>query len=195
MAWIAEQLLAAIFQAASEECITEARLVELTDLETKQVENAAQRLLKHCLIERVGPGCHKLTDAGRKMLASGGTLRSGPNGSQPGKRIHADTLRMRVWHAMRIRRKASTPEIIGLVAKGGDREKGIESNVGKYLRALERTGYLKKLPRREPGVALTSNGFARYLLLKDTGPLAPVWRTGKNTVYDPNTEEETPLCG
>lgn len=193
MAWIAEQLLTAIGQAAPSECITEARLVELTGLEAKQVDNAAQRLLKHGLIERVEPGCHRLTDAGRAMLASGRTLRSGPNGSQPGKRIFTGTLRVRVWAALRIRRKASMPEIIALVAKGG--EKDIDSNIGKYLRALAKAGYLKQLPRREPGVAPTSNGYARYLLLKDTGPLAPVWRPAKNTVYDQNTEEETPLCG
>lgn len=195
MAWVAEQLLTAIGQAAPSECITEARLVEITGLDARQVENAAQRLLKHSLIERVGTGCHQLTDTGREALANGRTLRSGPNGKQPGKRIFGDTLRMRVWHAMRIRRKASTLDIIALVSRGGEREKDIESNIGKYLRALARAGYVQKLPRRDPGIALTSNGFARYLLIKDTGPQAPVWRQGKNTVYDPNTEEETPLCG
>lgn len=195
MAWIAQQLLTAIYLGAPSECITEARMVALTGLGAKQVENAAQRLLKHGLIERVGPGCHQLTDAGRAMLASGLTLRSGPNGSQPGKRIFSDTARVRAWAALRIRRKASMPELIALVVRGDDRERDIESNLGKYLRALAKAGYVKALPRREPGLAPTSNGYVRYLLLKDTGPLAPVWRPAKETVYDPNTEEETPICG
>lgn len=195
MAWIAEQLLTAIGQAAPDDCITEARLVELTGLAPVQVDRAALRLRKHVLIERVGPGCHQLTNAGREAIAAGMQVRSGPKGTHTGKKVNQGTLRIRVWRAIRIRRKFSIPDLIALVAQGGERD--IESNIGKYLRALTRAGYLVKLPRREPGVAMTSNGYVRWWLqdAKDTGPLAPVWRQSANTVYDPNIEQETPLCG
>jgi hypothetical protein len=107
------------------------------------------------------------------------------------------TLRERVWRALRLRRKASIPDLVMLVAEGGERD--IESNIGKYLSALGRAGYLQKLPLRERGTALTSNGYIRWWLVQDTGPLAPVWRVKADTVYDPNTETETPLrrpsCG
>lgn len=193
MAWIAQDLLTAIGAAAVDDCITEAQLVAITCLDARQVENSALVLRKHGLIERIGTGCHRLTDAGRAALAEGVKITSGPRGEQPGTRIFNNTLRTRVWLALRIRRKISMPEIIMLVARGGEGEKDIESNVGRYLRVLARAGYVSKMPRREPGVALTSNGFARWMLINDTGSRAPVWRPKADTVYDPNTETETPL--
>lgn len=190
MTWIAQKLLTAIGQASPDECITEVRLVELTRLEAKQVENAALTLRRRELATRVGPGCLKLTDAGREALAAGATITSGPNGPQPGKRIFTDTLRSRIWTALRIRQKASIPDLIMLTAQGNAREKALESNIGKYLRALAKAGFVSKMPRREPGTAITSNGYVRWLLIRNTGPLAPVWRPGKSSVYDPNTTEE-----
>lgn len=194
MAWTAEQLLTAIAQASSEECITEARMVELTGLTAKQVDHAALKLRKHELLEKTGQGCHKLTDSGREAAAAGKTLRSGPR-KWTGVKLHKDSLRVRVWRAMRIRRKFSIPDLEVLVAEGG--EKDMTSNIGKYIRALEKAGFLIKLPKREAGNAATSNGFVRWWLPddKDTGPMAPMWRTSKGTVYDPNTEQEHALCG
>ncbi|MDP1681044.1 MAG: hypothetical protein Q8L39_04640 [Burkholderiales bacterium] len=194
MAWIAEQLLTAISKAAPRDCITEAAVQQITKLNARQIEQGILKLRKHGLVEKVSPGCHKLTDAGREAVASGLKLRSGPKGSgQPGKRIHKDTLRIRVWRAIRIRRKFSIPDLVSLVAEGGERD--IESNIRKYLSALTRAGILTELPRRDAGTALTSNGYKRWWLRdeKNSGPLAPVWRQGANTVYDPNTETEVAL--
>lgn len=194
MAWIAEQLLTAIGRAAPRDCITEAAVLLITGLTPRQIEQGILKLRKHGLVEKVEPGCHKLTDAGRAAVQSGARLRSGPRGNgQPGKRIHKDSLRIRVWRAIRIRRKFSIPDLVSLVAEGG--EKDIESNIRKYLSALTRAGILTELPRREAGTALTSNGYKRWWLTdgKDSGPLAPVWRQGANTVYDPNTEIEAAL--
>lgn len=201
MAWISEQLLTAIGRHAPAECITAERLITLAGLDARQVDNAQRKLRIHGLIELTGPGCYRLTSAGIEALAAGGAaVRSGPNGIQPGTRIFKDTLRARVWHAIRIRRKFSVRDLEMLVAQGGERDIG--SNIGKYLRGLERAGYLVKLSRREAGTALTSNGFARWWLLdeKDTGPRAPVLSLHKGIVYDPNTEQKIqlagrPLCG
>lgn len=194
MAWIAEQLLEAIGRTAPRDCITEAAVMRITGLSARQIEQGILKLRKHGLVEKVSPGCHKLTDAGREADAEGLKIRSGPRGGgQPGKRIHKDTLRIRVWRAIRIRRKFSIPDLVSLVAEGGERD--IESNIRKYLSALTRAGVLTELPRREAGSALTSNGYKRWWLRdeKNTGPLAPVWRQGANTVYDPNTETEVAL--
>lgn len=192
MAWTAEQLLTAIAQASPDECITEARMVELTGLTAKQVEQAALKLRKHELLEKTGQGCHKLTDSGREAAAAGTTLRSGPR-RWTGPKVHKESLRLRVWRAIRIRRKFSIPDLEMLVAEGG--EKDITSNIGKYIRALEKAGYLVKMAKREAGTAPTSNGHIRYWLQdeKDTGPLAPIWRVANGTVYDPNTEQEISL--
>lgn len=194
MAWIAEQLLEAIGRAAPRDCITEEAVMQITCLTARQVEQGILKLRQHGLVDKVSHGCHKLTYAGRAAYAEGMKLRSGPRGGgQPGKRIHKDTLRIRVWRAIRIRRKFSIPDLVSLVAEGGERD--IESNIRKYLKALTRAGILTELPIRETGTALTSNGYKRWWLRpeKDTGPQAPVWRQGANTVYDPNTETEAAL--
>lgn len=194
MAWIAEQLLQAIGRAAPRDCITDDAVVQITLLNSRQVEQGILKLRKYGLVEKISPACHQLTDAGREAVASGLKLRSGPRGSgQPGKRIHKNTLRIRVWRAIRIRRKFSIPDLVALVAEGG--EKDIESNIRKYISALTRAGILTELPRREAGTALTSNGYKRWWLtdVRDPGPLAPVWRQGANTVFDPNTETEIDL--
>ena len=193
MAWIAEQLLTAIGKAAPSDCITEAELATLTALGPQQIEQGILKLRKHGLVEKVGKGCHQLTAAGRAAYEAGAKLRSGPRGGQTGKRIHKDTLRIRVWRAIRLRRKFSIPDLVSLVAQGG--EKDIESNIRKYLKALTLAHILTELSRREAATALTSNGYKRWWLQdeKNTGPIAPVWRQGAGTVFDPNTETEVAL--
>lgn len=197
MVWISEQLLTAICQAAPSACITEARMVELTGLSAKQVEQSALKLRKHDLLEKTSRGCYKLTAAGKEALPWKLKLRSGPRGSgQTGKRVRKMSLRIGIWRAFRIRRKLSVPEIIALVVDGSERG-DVTSNVQKYVSALAKAGYLIEMPRREPGTALTSNGFKRWWLAdgKDTGPKAPVWRAARGSVYDPNTETETNIRG
>ncbi|MDO8414166.1 MAG: hypothetical protein Q7S51_10305 [Gallionellaceae bacterium] len=198
MAWIAEQLLTAIRDAGLHECITEERLVMLTGIVPQQVANAMQVLRKNQWLEKTKLGCHQLTAAGQQVLVAGENFRSGPKrGSQSGYRIwKKDTVRVRIWRAIRLRRKFSLPEIISLVVDENARG-DITSNVRNYVCALVKAGYLVELPRREPGTALTSNGYKRWWLRdeNDTGPQAPVWRVPQKTVYDPNTETEIDISG
>lgn len=192
MAWTAEKLLTAIRDDKGGDCITEERLVMVTGLTALQVKNSACTLRRNGLLERIGKGCHKLTSAGNEALKAGAKLRSGPKGSgQTGCRVWAkETARVRTWRAMRLRRKFSVPELIGLVADESDRG-DITSSIRNYVCALGKAGYLVELPRREPGASSTSNGHKRWWLQdeKDTGPQAPVWRVPQKKVYDPNTEE------
>lgn len=196
MAWIADQLLKLIGEHALDECITESKLVALSKLKEKQVENAVCKLRKHGLVTRTAPGCYRLTSEGKEALAAEApVIRPGPKGTYQKVRIHRHSLRARVWRAIRIRRKFSIPEIEPLVLQG--HEKNMRSNIGKYLKALELAGYLVRMKKREAGTAPTSNGFARWWLPddKNTGPIAPVWRPARNVVFDQNTGEEVPLCG
>lgn len=197
MAWIAEQLLTAIRDSDMRECVTEARLIELTGLTPTQVERAVFTLRHNHLLEKTGMGCHKLTSAGKEALETGANVHSGPRGKQQsGKRVFKDTLRIRVWRAIRIRRKFTVPEIITLVADENSRG-DITSNVQKYVGALAKAGYLIELSKREHGTAPTSNGYKRFWLQdeKDSGLKAPVWRLERNTVFDPNTEIEIDISG
>lgn len=193
MVWTSETILTAIGKASRRECITEARLVEITGLKERAVHDSCFKLTRHGLLEKTGRGCHRLTDAGKAALDAGKTaLRSGPAKGQQesGQRIVSNALRKRIWSAMRIRRKFTVPEIIGLIVQGDERG-DVTSNVQKYIKALYRAGYLVLMPRREPCVSPTSPGFKRWWLPddKDTGPQAPVLRANMTLVYDPNTEE------
>lgn len=194
MAWVAEQVLTAIKESDMRECITEARLLELTDLTKRKVQESCRKLCHSGLLEKTAEGCHTITKAGLEALAAGARYRSGPkDAKQTGKRIWKNTARILIWRAIRLRRKFSVPEIITLVA---DESRGdMTSNVQKYVRALAKAGYLIELPKREAGSALTSNGYKRWWLTddKDTGPEAPVWRADRSTVFDPNTKAEVAI--
>ena len=196
MIWTSEIVLTAISlnHGVTTDCIREEFLVDLTKLTPTQVEQACLKLRKHGLLEKCDKGCHAVTDAGREAIAAGAKLRSGPK-SWTAPKVNKNSLRIKVWRAMRLRQKFSIPDLAMLVAEGG--EKDIASNIGKYVRALCKAGVVIKMPKREAGTSLNSNGHIRYWLTpeKNTGPQAPVWRVGKQTIYDPNTEMELPLCG
>lgn len=190
--WKTQALLNAIATAAPRDCITEARMVEITGHDARSVENSCLKLRKHALLVKTARGCHKLTAAGRAAHQAG-TIRltSGPKGKHIAARINRGTLRERAWTAMRLKGKFSIADLAMLCMQGTERD--IESNLRKYLRALERVGYVRQLAIREHGSALTSNGFVRYQLMVNTGPLAPVWRLAHAKVYDPNVEKNLPL--
>lgn len=190
--WKSESLLTAIAKAAPRDCITEARLVEITGADARSVENSCLKLRKHGLLAKTERGCHKLTRAGRAFVAAGATLRSGPQGPRTGRVVQKGSLRARAWRAMRIKRKFSLPDLVMLAIEGGERD--IESNLLKYLAALDRAGYVRQLAVRDRGLALTSNGHMRWMLLIDNGPLPPVYRTSRDTLYDPNNETDIALA-
>lgn len=187
MTWVSQQVLAEVARASG---------MRFGDIEAtgvcagKSLDNALRKLRSRELVACEGRR-YSCTDAGRAFLAAGKRLTSGPRGKQPGKRLYADTLRERVWRAARIKRKFSLPELLEIAARGEDRD--AESNAGKYLRALKRAGFLAELPTRARGLAPTSNGCKRYLLVRDTGPQAPRWLPHRGIVFDPNDEQEHAL--
>lgn len=188
MAWVSQQVLASLAVAAPGGFGRRLGWIEIASgVRGRPLENALLKLRRRGWVA-YEKSYYSVTAAGRAFIDSGKRVTSGPRGPETGRRLYAGTLRERVWRAIRIRRKFSVLEIIPLVVKGA--EKDAESNVGKYLRALTRSGFLAALPSRERGTAPTSNGFKRYLLVRDSGPQAPRWRAGRSTVYDPNTEEE-----
>lgn len=195
MIWTSNTILTAIADAYHVDCVREADLVHSTGLTEIQVERACLKLRKHGFLEKCEQGCHTITEAGRIAMASGKKITSGPNGKHTAPKVNKNSLRIKVWRAMRIRQKFSIPELTALVAQGG--EKDITSNIGKYIRALQKAGYLAEMGKREKGSAMTSNGYKRYWLLPDrnTGMQAPVWRVAAKAIYDPNTELEHVLCG
>lgn len=192
MVWTAETLLTAIGQHGLAECITEARLVELSGYGEKQVENACQRLRRHGFVARTVEGCYSLTDAGKEAIAKAIKLRSGPKGKESGHRRRNAGMRQRIWNVLRTDKKLTVDDIVLLVSDGNEADP--RGNVGKYVRCLSRAGYVIAMPVREAPLNPTSNGAIRWWLITDTGTQAPVVRQTRNTVYDPNLEEEIAMA-
>lgn len=190
MAFVAQTLLAAIEQltAAGREA-TCASLSEAAGLTHRQVADSCAILVRRELISRLRPGCYQMTDAGRLALAQGDIFKSGPRSAMPRTRTRG--LRLKAWRLMRNKQKFSLNDLCQVLCDGS--EQAAESNLNKYLRTLHAAGFLTRLPRRERGTAPTSNGQYRYLLVRDSGPLPPVWRQKSNSVFDPNTQEEYAL--
>ncbi len=182
---IAEAVLTALADAPQ---ATIEQLAAVTGLSHKQISDACALLHRRkFIIRRSRPGWYQATDAGRELVAARGAIKSGPQGPT-GHPPRNRTLRRRLWQALTMVHKATLPELLSLACAGN--EKNANNNARKYLIALERAGYLAKMGIRSPGSSPTSNGFARWVLVKETGARPPVYNSRKRLVFDPNTQEE-----
>lgn len=167
-------------------CLTMDELERVTGLTRRQISNGAARLVQRRYIERVERGCFQLTETGLVARQNGVVLTSGPNGPLMRPRVNKqNTFRARCWRAMRLRGKFTLSDLVALASQD---EGGARTNATRYVRLLTQAGYLREL-RREKGDALTSNGFKRWSLIRNTGPAAPVPKTDGSEVWDPNTEQ------
>lgn len=103
----------------------------------------------------------------------------------PSPRTVTQGLRQRAWWVMRKRGRFTLPGLLSTLADGTERD--AIGNLGKYVRALEKAGIVRREDERQPGAAITSNGHICYRLLIDAGRKAPVWRESNRTVFDPNS--------
>lgn len=166
-------------------CRTIDQLDASMDHGRKEIVKAAGRLIHRGLIERVEIGCYRLSSDGKEAAASGEEIKSGPFRPDRGKcRKPRDTMRQRAWQAMRMSGSFTIGDIA--MAAAGPNDTKPEGNLQKYFRALRHAGYLIELPVRAEGTALTSNGFKRFRLMKDTGFTAPVYRAKEETIFDHN---------
>ncbi|HEY2070686.1 MAG TPA: hypothetical protein VGG48_14105 [Rhizomicrobium sp.] len=159
---------------------------------------AIARLLKRGLIalhpvapvrrafgERGPEALYAITTAGREFCGSGAKIKSGKHGKRNGIwRRAEEPAYAKIWTALRIMpdKRASTQQLVEAVGFS-DPEKGIDI-ARKYLKALLRAGVVIELRQREPGFAMTSNGFKRFAIVRDLGPRPPLMRRGG--LIDPN---------
>lgn len=113
-----------------------------------------------------------------------------PNGRL---RLKTSGLRQRAWWILRNRKETTLEGLLNTLNDG--QQKDAFSNLGKYLRALERAGILKRAAQRVPGTTLTSNGHIRYQLVIDCGMEAPAWRISRKEIFAPSTGVVYPLGG
>lgn len=132
-------------------------------------------------------GAYAATPQGVSFIESGAEIKSGPRGPRGTPRIVNDTLRVKVWRAIRIKGKFGLEDLARSVLDGSEPAQDPLNNIGRYVSALAATGYLVEMKRRTPGIAPTSPGKKRWMLVRDTGPQAPV-RRGNGEVYDQNED-------
>lgn len=86
--------------------------------------------------------------------------------------------RDRAWQSIRILRVFNLPDLVATAEIG-------EENAKKYVRGLERAGYLRRVREKRNGC---KGGHAAWRLVRDTGRLAPRLQTNGIT-YDVNEHE------
>lgn len=172
--------------AARRKCLSVQEIArEMPETDARKIAKAAGALVSRGLLARRGAGCYVITPKGAEAAASGAKIAPGPKGPLTGVTRARAGFQARLWRALRIEKKGCLPDFIALADPRGLRD--ARGAAGRYLRELELAGYLKALPRRAAGNAPTSPGYKVWLLVRDTGPLAP--RRRKGAVFDPNTRE------
>ncbi|EFO32468.1 conserved hypothetical protein [Roseibium sp. TrichSKD4] len=177
-------------------CRTMDELDGCVDLTRRQISDGAGSLIMRGLLERVEVGCYRLTPNGQQAAMEGRIISSGPYRPDRGRcrAAQPNTLRQRAWNAMRMSGAFTIGDLVMAAACGV--EKDPEGNLRRYLKALVNAGYLVELPVRAASSKLTSNGFKRFRLVRDTGPVAPVWRHRSKGLFDHNLGDsgEIVLC-
>ncbi|WP_145925929.1 hypothetical protein [Shinella sp. HZN7] len=171
-------------------CRTIDELEAALGLTKRQVSDGAAKLAYRKYLCRMAVGCYQLTDLGLEAAASGEVITSGPIGpdSKTVRSKVRNTFRDRVWRSMRMRRQFTVGDLVADAATEADADP--DNNVSRYLRWLRLAGYVTEMRARQPGTKVTSNGFKRYSLAKDTGPVAPAYRPKTGTLHDYNLGED-----
>jgi hypothetical protein len=175
-------------------CLTIDALEAALGLSRRQISNGAAQLVLRGLLERVEKGCYQLTKSGQTEAKAGKVIKAGPWRPDTGRNIvrHRDTFRQRVWSAIRMSTTFTLGELVVAAARHDDLCP--ESNAARYVRQLKHAGYIAEMPSRQAGTRLTSNGFKRFRLVRNTGPAAPVFKPKVKTVHDFNTGEDWPCA-
>lgn len=165
-------------------CLTVVEIAAALDVTTHAVSAAMTHLVSRGLVDRKAIGCFALTDEGAAWRASGRSVSvNAPRPTAlPTRKPKRLALSDRAWAALRIRQKATVFDLAELARRG---EATAEARIRAYLLALERAGYVVRLAR--PESTRPRGKAARWLLVRDTGPLAPVVRTKRGDVWDRNT--------
>ncbi|MHB1333428.1 MAG: hypothetical protein ACYCY1_12595 [Sulfuriferula sp.] len=164
--------------------MTPSYAAELFDRSRNVAQNALAKLALRGFALSVC-GAYAATPQGVSFIESGAEIKSGPRGPHGTPRIVNDSLRIKVWRAIRIKGKFGLDDLARSVLDGSETAQDPLNNISRYVSALTATGYLIEMKRRTPGIAPTSPGKKRWMLVRDTGPQAPI-RRGNGDVYDRN---------
>jgi predicted transcriptional regulator of viral defense system len=144
-------------------------------------------------VHRKDKGVYVLTQDGLAFLASGEEIKPGPRGSHKGDKLYLTvkrSLRHKAWIAMRRKRIFTLDEVTMLASETGEAKD--KANISAYMSRLHQAGYITQIGV-EAGDKLTSNGFKRWQLIKDTGELPPFKSRG--VMVDRNNNLKSNLGG
>ncbi len=148
----------------------------------RQVNSSLCKLVTHGLVERMEKGCYQLTKKGFEALVSDNFYAEHNTAPRPCYKARPRNARDRIWQAMRILQKFTMADL-------AIRAETTCNNVSKYLRPLEKAGYISFL-RKAGDDKATSNGVNVYLLMRNTGEKRPLYKARFNWVIDQNTGEK-----
>lgn len=174
-------------------CVTLDELESALPMKRQHISSLMFRLITDKYVVRRERGCFQVTAAGIAADAKG--YKPGPQREKRAekRKPNKSSMAQRVWKTLRLRRRATIPEIVANAARGDELDAA--ASVQRYLHRLSRAGYVKKLKVKVPGTAPNSRGFAVWLLLKDTGPIAPGFYSLKQELVDHNTGERVAIGG
>jgi hypothetical protein len=165
-------------------CMTLDELEAATGFSRDRLSALISLMNKNGLIRVRRAGCYSRTRDGDKAIET--PRKTG--GPRKGQQLSFG-LTERVWRALRIMGKGTLAELLEIAdAKGKSGE-----HTRKYLAKLVCYGLVVVSGRRRPGDARTSNGFKQYILVRNVGPIAPVWSQRKGVLFDPNSRQNLPL--
>ncbi|MXR36739.1 hypothetical protein [Craterilacuibacter sinensis] len=156
-----------------------------TGLTESQVHAAVRRLLAAKLVYRPEPGVLALTDSGHYTARLGKfrRQRTASQGCKP-RPTRRHSLRAKVWRSIRNQQKFSVGDVLGRICT--DNPSTMRGAVLAVIRQLESAGYVVPMARR---TGADGKAEARWMMMRNTGFEAPVWRPKTRELYDPNTEE------
>lgn len=148
-------------------------LAATLEISAKKIADSGGHLVRNGYATR-GLGVYRATEKGLAALKAG--LR---HGGKPGMSVerYRTSLRSRAWNLMRIKMWLSVDDMLMTLADGS--EKSAERDLRRYVRALQKAGYVER-SARNPQL---------FRLVNNTGRNAPAYNTKRETVTDTNTGE------
>lgn len=166
--------------AAARKCMRLPQLKQATRLPAAMLKENLETLVRWRIAVQLSRGCYRLTERGQKIRDTGRAPAPLP---PPGVTGHVgSSMQSRIWRTLRRLRKASVQELLVYAAGPMDGTPTLTARL--YLNRLARAGVVAVLPGRP----------ARYLLVRDLGPLAPratrrgrqpyLWDLNSDALYD-----------
>lgn len=148
-------------------------LAATLEVSAKKIADSGGHLVRNGYATR-GLGVYRATEKGLAALKAG--LR---HGGKPGMSVerYRTSLRSRAWNLMRIKMWLSVDDMLMTLADGS--EKSAERDLRRYVRALQKAGY----------VTCSTRNPQLFRLVNNTGRNAPAYNTKRETVTDTNTGE------